>query len=336
MKYKNILIAGGAGFIGTNIAEVATSRGHGVTVLDNIVRPGVEENLTYLKKFGANVVRGDVRNFVDLERLPKADAIINLAANPGIPWSMKWPLYDFNVNALGALNLLEYSRLHGKIPVIFASTNKIYSDEVNDFSTVEKKTRYIWKDKNFIGINEEFPMDSSGKHPHSPYGCSKATADLYHQEYFHIYGVPTVVNRMSCIYGLYQKGVEDQGWLWWFVLAKKKNKKLNIYGDGKQVRDALFGTDLARLYVEELENINNHQGQVFNVGGGPKHTVSLLEVIDYLDKKGGKPLKLKFHDWRPADHRVYISDISKVTKVTGWRPTTSVWEGIDKMWASIE
>lgn len=335
MKYKNILVAGGAGFIGTNIAEVARRRGHGVTVFDNFVRPGVEENAPYLEKFGARIVRGDVRSVEDLGRLPKVDAIINLAANPGIIWSMKWPLYDFNVNALGALNLLELARNRGGLPVIVASTNKVYSEEVNEIPLVERKTRYVWKDKNFKGIDEKFPMDSAGKYPHSPYGCSKATADLYHQEYFHIYGVPTVVNRMSCIYGLYQKGVEDQGWLWWFVEAKRKNKPLNIYGDGKQVRDALFGTDLAELYLEELENIKEHQGQVYNVGGGMRYTVSLLEVIDYLNQKGGKNLKLKFYPWRAADHRIYISDITKVTSHSNWKPTTTVWEGIDKMWDSL-
>lgn len=336
MKYKKILIAGGAGFIGTNIAEVALKRGHGVVVFDNFVRPGVEENVPYLAKFGAKIIRGDIRFTDDLARLPKIDAIINLAANPGIPWSMKWPLYDFSVNALGALHLLELARKRGNIPVLFASTNKVYSEEINEIPMVERKTRYVWKDKKFKGINEEFPMESAGKYPHSPYGCSKAAADLYHQEYFHIYGVPTVVNRMSCIYGLYQKGVEDQGWLWWFVKAKKKNLPLNIYGNGKQVRDALFGTDLAELYLEQLENIKKHQGQVYNVGGGPKNTVSLLEVIDYLNKKGGKKLKLKFFDWRPADHRIYISDISKVTSRSKWKPTTTVWQGIDKMWESME
>lgn len=331
-KYKKILIAGGAGFVGTNIAEIATKRGHGVVVFDNFVRPGVEENVVHLEKFGAEIVRGDVRNSQDFERLPKVDAIINLAANPGIPWSMKWPLYDFKVNLEGALNLLELSRRLGRIPVIFASTNKIYSEEVNDIPMIEKKTRYVWRDKKFKGVSEKFPMDSAGKYPHSPYGCSKAAADLYHQEYFHIYGVPTVVNRMSCIYGLYQKGVEDQGWLWWFVEAKKKNKSLNIYGNGKQVRDALFGTDLAKLYVEELENIKKHQGQVYNVGGGMKHTVSLIEVIDYLNQKGDKTLKLKYFPWRPADHKIYISDITKVVSQSNWQPTITVWEGIDKMW----
>lgn len=336
MKYKRILIAGGAGFIGTNIAEMALKRGQKVVIFDNFVRSGVEENAAYLKKLGAKVIRGDVRSSEDFQRLPKVDAIINLAANPGIPWSIKWPLYDFSVNALGALNLLELARRLGKIPVIFASTNKIYSDEVNQLPVAERKTRYIWKDKSLKGISERFAMDGKGQYPHSPYGCSKAAADLYHQEYFHIYGVPTVVNRMSCIYGLHQKGVEDQGWLWWFVQAKKKNLPLNIYGNGKQVRDALFGTDLAKLYLEELRDIKKHKGQVYNVGGGLKNSVSLLEVINYLDKKGGQKIKLKFFDWRVADHRIYISDIKKITSSSNWKPTTSPWEGIDKIWDSME
>lgn len=334
MKHK-ILIAGGAGFIGTNIAIEALKKGHRVIVFDNYIRPGVEGNAWHLRKLGAKIVRGDIRSTEDLERVSGVSAIINLAANPGIPWSMKWPLYDFKINALGALHLLEFARKKGNLPVIFASTNKVYSEEINDLPLIERKTRYVYKNPKFKGINEAFPMDSAGKYPHSPYGCSKATADLYHQEYWHIYQVPTVVNRMSCIYGLYQKGVEDQGWLWWFVEAKKRGRSLNIYGDGKQVRDALFGSDLAKLYLEQLTNIKKHQGQVYNVGGGKKHTVSLIEVVDYLNQKGGRPLKLKYHPWRPADHRVYISDISKVTKNSNWHPKTSVWEGIDQMWASL-
>ena len=334
-KIKKILIAGGAGFIGTNIGEYALKRGYEVVVFDNFVREGVEENARYLKKLGAEIVRGDVRSQEDLGRISKINAIINLAANPGVPWSIKWPFYDFSINAIGALNLLEFSRARGKIPVILASTNKVYSEEVNEIPMEEKETRYVWKDRDFKGINEEIPVDSAGKYPHSPYGCSKLAADLYHQEYFHIYDVPTVVNRMSLIYGLYQKGVEDQGWLWWFVEAKKKNLPLNIYGDGKQVRDTLFGTDLAKLYLEELENIKKHKGQVYNVGGGPQNTVSLIEVIDYLNKKGGKKLRLKFHPWRPADHIIYISDITKISSCSKWKPTTSVWKGIDKMWEAM-
>jgi CDP-paratose 2-epimerase len=339
---KTLIVTGGCGFIGTNICLLAIKKGYNVVAFDH-----TEDNAVILKNAKVEIIRGDVRNQHDLERLPtKAAGIIHLAANPGIPWSIKWPLYDFTANAVGTLHVLEYARKHA-IPVIFASTNKIYSEEINLFPVKEQKSRYVWNFskkslptlRNAVidgisekGINEYFPMDSAGRYPHSPYGASKATGDLYCQEYFHIYDLPVVINRMSCIYGLYQKGVEDQGWTDWFVHAKIKDMPLNIYGDGKQVRDCLFGTDVAELYLTELEQIDKVKGQVFNVGGGVDNTISLLEAIDYLNKKGGKKLELSFKPWRPADQKIYIADISKVKKLTGWEPTTSVFEGLDKIW----
>lgn len=345
---KTLVITGGCGFIGTNIALHAQQKGYRVICFDSLIRPLSEENIPILKNAGIDILRGDIRNSQDLARLPKSiDGAIHLGANPGIPWSINWPIFDFTTNALGSLNILEYSRLNGKFPVILASTNKIYSEEINLVPVKAQGKRYVWDftkvNKKKIrpsvsfgltkrGVNEDFPMDSSGRFPHSPYGASKATADLYAQEYFHIYGIPAVINRMSCIYGLYQKGVEDQGWTDWFVRAKINNSPLNIYGDGKQVRDALFGSDVAELYIKEFENIDKVRGQVFNVGGGIKNTISLLESIDYLNKKGGKPLKLVFKPWRAADQKIYISDISKVQKVLGWSPKVGVFQGIDKMW----
>src|SRR3989344_4890599 len=345
---KTLVVTGGCGFIGTNIVLHAKEKGYKVIAFDSLIRPLSEENLPILKRAGVEIVRGDVRNPQDIERLPKPiHGIIHLGANPGIPWSIAWPIFDFTTNALGTLNVLEISRLNGKFPVIFASTNKIYSEEINLVPVKAKGKRYVWdcakvnkkKVRGTVlagltrsGVNEDFPMDSSGRFPHSPYGASKATADLYCQEYFHIYGVPTVVNRMSCIYGLYQKGVEDQGWTDWFVRAKINNQPLNIYGDGKQVRDALFGTDVTKLYIKEFENIDDVAGQVFNVGGGVKNTISLLEAIEHLNKKGGKPLKLTFKPWRAADQKIYISDISKVQKILGCKPKVGVIEGIDKIW----
>lgn len=346
-----ILITGGAGFIGTNITLYALEQKNKVIVFDSFLRKGVEENARILQKAGATIIRGDVRNTEDLKRIPySVDAIIHLAGNPGIPWSIANPVFDFEANTLGTLHVLEFSRQNGKIPVLFASTNKIYSEEINLIPIKEKQTRYVWNFNNSNkkgirqailqgisekGINENFPMDSSGKFPHSPYGVSKAAADLYCQEYYHIYGIPTVVNRMSCIYGLYQKGVEDQGWIDWFVRAKKNGIALNIYGDGKQVRDALFGTDLAKLYLLELKNIHKIKGMVFNVGGGEKHTVSLLEVITMLNNKGGEKLRYSYKPWRPADQKIFISDISKIKKTLGWQPTTSLREGIDLMWKNV-
>jgi CDP-paratose 2-epimerase len=344
---KSIIITGGCGFIGTNIAIAALKKGYSVNAFDSLIRPHTEENATILKSLGVHIIRGDVRNHHDLERLPgHVSGIIHLAANPGIPWSIKWPEYDFASNALGTLNILEFSKKNKSIPVIFASTNKIYSEELNMIPVKELETRYSWNfsaiEKKLIrdsalygisahGVNENFPMDSSGKFPHSPYGVSKAVGDLYCQEYFHIYGIPVVINRMSCIYGLYQKGVEDQGWLDWFVNAKINNIPINIYGDGKQVRDCLFGSDLAELYLLELENINKLKGQVFNVGGGTKFTISLIEAINYLNTTGGQKLKLTFKPWRPADQKVYISDITKITKLLNWKPKTTIERGLESM-----
>ena len=292
---KTLIVTGGCGFIGTNICLLAIKKGYHVVAFDSFIRPHTEENAVILKESGVEIIRGDVRSEHDFERLPKkANGIIHLAANPGIPWSIKWPMYDFSVNAMGTLNVLEFARKNNLIPVIFASTNKVYSEEINLIPVKEEKTRHVWNfEKNVKpplrssvlegltekGVNENFPMDSAGKFPHSPYGVSKATGDLYCQEYYHMYGVPTVVNRMSCIYGLYQKGVEDQGWTDWFVQAKIHNRPLNIYGDGKQVRDCLFGGDVAELYLLELEMIEKVKGQIFNVGGGITNTISLLETI---------------------------------------------------------
>lgn len=345
---KTLVVTGGCGFIGTNICLFARKKKYKVIAFDSLIRKHTEENAAILENSKVEIIRGDVRNTQDLERLPyKIDGIIHLAANPGIPWSISWPLYDFTTNALGTLNILEFARSKGRTPVILASTNKVYSEEINLIPVKEKGKRYMWDfvkvKKNKIrpsvlegitpnGVNENFPMDSSGRFPHSPYGVSKATSDLYCQEYFHIYGLPTVINRMSCIYGLYQKGVEDQGWTDWFVRAKVYSKPLNIFGNGKQVRDALFGTDVAELYLKELEDINKVKGQVFNVGGGPKNTISLLEAIDHLNSKGGKPLKLNFKPWRQADQKIYISNISKVSKMLNWKPKVGVLEGIDKIW----
>ena len=334
-----ILITGGAGFLGTNIATYAINRGHKVVAFDSLIRNGVESNI--LEHESYTLIRGDVRNAEDLERIPPVDAIIHLAANPGVPWSINSPLYDFEVNARGTINVLEFARSRGKIPVIYASTNKVYSDKVNTIALKENKTRYVIDDKKFFdGISETYPIDGLGKFGHSPYGCSKYAGDVYCQEYSQIFDVPTVINRMSCLYGKYQQGVADQGWVAWFIIAKVLELPLTIFGDGKQVRDVLYGDDVARLYISQLENIDTHKGQVYNIGGGPKNTTSLLEFIDLLDNtkiNGGpeyKKLEVSFKDWRPCDHRVYISDIKKIEP--HWKPTTAFATGVMKTYEWVE
>lgn len=322
-----ILITGGAGFIGTNIAQLARAKGHKPYIFDSFVRNNTEENIID----GVTYIRGDIRNYEDFQRiLPELDGIIHLAGQCGVPWSMSWPLYDFNVNALGSLNVLEYARSHDNIPVILASTNKVYHDGINEIPMREEETRFVWE--NYEGVPETFPIDSQGKHPKSPYGVSKTTADLYFQEYYHMYKTPTVVNRMSCIYGYHQKGVEDQGWISHFVKTiEEGDGQINIYGNGKQVRDMLWGTDVASLYLDELEHIDLYKGQVFNVGGGKDNTLSLLEAIKEIESNTINRAKLTFLDERPADQRIYISDITKVTSIHGWKPRTSPHDGIQLM-----
>jgi len=349
-KMGKVLCTGGCGFIGTNMCEVLVDRGYEVVALDNLSRRGVHKNKEYLEKMYKDkfkFVWGDVRNTEDLDREIKDEigAIVHLAANPGIPRSIVNPIYDFKENALGTLNMLEFARTRQVKAFIYASTNKVYSDGVNQIALIERKKRYdiaaglfekvYFEGATEKGFTEDFAIDGVGAFPHSPYGCSKYVGDIYCQEYYHGFKVPTVVNRMSCIYGKYQHGVEDQGWLSWFCLAKIQNKPLNIFGNGKQVRDCLFGRDVAELYEEEIRNIDTNAGQVYNVGGGIHNSVSLLQVIDHLNFKDGRKLDLEFKDWRLADHKLYISDISKL-EARGWKPKTSIWDGIDILHKHIQ
>jgi len=327
-----ILITGGIGFIGCNTALKAMEQGHEVYAFDNLSRTGVEFNLAELSKHKLfHLIRGDVRDVSDLDRIPEVDSIIHLAANPGIPWSIKWPRYDFEVNTLGTLNVLEFARERGKLPTIYASSNKVFSEAVNEIPMKEESIRYRWISEEYKnGIPESFPVDSQGRYPHSCYGISKFTADLYAQEYYHIYRVPTVVNRQSCIAGKWQQGCQDQGWVAWFCFVKMFNATLNIFGNGKQVRELLNVEDFADLYLVQLQSIDTHKGKVYNVGGGPKFSRSLREVMDYLVQLEGNPFKIVYQNWRPADHKIYISDISKISKY--WKPKISPEETVKQIW----
>ena len=324
---KRILVTGGAGFIGSNVAEYLASKGYEVIIFDSFIRRGVEHNVSRLG--GVKVIRGDVRFYYDLEKVGAVEGIIHTAANPGIRWSILMPRFDFDSNASGTLNVLEFARRLGGIPVIYCSSNKVYDGgKINAIPIKESETRYEFDDPKYkCGIPSDFPIDGGD---HSCYGVSKLAGDIYSQEYCHNMGVPTVVNRMSCIAGSWQLGVEDQGWLAWFVFAAITGKTINIYGDGKQIRDILDIDDLARLFEMQLKCIDKHKGQVYNVGGGPKNTLSLLESIDYLNSKLNINIPLKFHPWRIADQRVYVSNISKLEKF--WQPQTTPYELLDKIY----
>lgn len=307
-----ILISGGCGFIGTNIALEAKSRGHEVVCYDNLSRKGSNNNMDFLVKQGVICIVGDILN---IQGDNQYDGIIHLAANAGVPWSIDNPVGDFEQNAVGTLNLLEYAR-ERKTPFIFASTNKVYPNRPM-----------------LAPVNEDFPIDAGSEYHHSPYGVSKLAADQYCLEYYQTYGVPTVVNRMSCIYGLYQNGVSEQGWIDHFIRTIGfGDGKIDIFGNGLQVRDMLWGGDVAKLYLDQLENIDKVKGQVFNVGGGDENKVNLLEAIELIELYSGNKADITFKDWRQADQKYYVSDISKVTSMLNWKPTVSPREGIRMMY----
>ena len=355
-----ILITGGVGHIGTNLCNEAIKRGHNVVVMDNLHREEVISNLRWLRekytKKQFQFVWGDVRNQDDFDRVPVAEAIIHAAANPGIPWSIKYPLYDFETNAKGTLHALEFARKCGNVPFIYASTNKTFSDVINEIPVTETDTRYKWgwtglpggwfeekgellnggidfHDNKFpIAINQNFPVSGFGKYGHSMYGISKLTGELYVQEYHVQYDLPAVINRMSCIYGLFQKGAIEQGWISHFInKIGFDDGELQFFGTGKQVRDVLDARDLAKLYLDEIEQIEKCDGEIFTVGGGPDNTVSLIEVVAEIEKQTGKKSTISYHDKRPADQDIYISSLTRVEEVMGWKPTISFKQTVADM-----
>lgn len=332
-----ILITGGAGFVGCNLADYFLRKGHEVIVFDNFMRNGVEKNVKWLEenhKKGLNIIKGDVRNYDALKNACKdVNTIFHTAAQVAVTTSIKNPREDFEINALGTFNVLEAARNSNTNPiVIYTSTNKVYGNNVNKIPLIEKETRYEFDDPNFKnGIPEDFSTDAD---EHTPYGCSKYAGDIYMRDFHDIFGLKTVTFRMSCIYGLHQYGNEDQGWVAHFIIFSVLNKPLILYGDGKQVRDVLFIDDLARTFELAIKNINKTKGKAYNIGGGPENTISLLELLDML-KKFGLKLKYSFDDWRPADQKVYISDIRRAREF-GWNPRIPPKEGITKLFEWVK
>ena len=327
-----ILITGGAGLVGSHVADYYAKRANEVIVLDNLMRSqlfgcdkkSVEYNWQWLSRHpNVRLIKGDVRNEEDVNRAigKRVDVVIHAAGQPGIPLSIRIPKEDFDINAFGTLNVLECVRQ--KCPdatFIYCSTNKVYGENVNKVLLEEQKTRYVYKE--ISGISEEMPIDYAG---HTPYGVSKCAGDLYTQEYARIYGMKTGVFRMSCIYGIRQFGFEDQGWIAWLTIAILSGKPITIYGDGKQVRDLLYVDDLVQAYDFFIRSDIKHG--IWNIGGGAENTVSLNESIEFLEKETGKKTKISFSDWRLSDQKVYISDISKINKELRWKPHISPENG---------
>jgi len=330
-----VLVTGGAGFIGCNLTHHLISKGNDVIVYDNLSRPRTQFNLEWLKnEFGKgfSFVRGDIR---DMDKLAKAakkvDAIYHMAGQVAITTSVANPREDFEINAYGTFNVLEAARKSGRQPIVFyASTNKVYGG-LERIKIFKGKTRYFFKGLP-KGVPESFGLDF-----YSPYGCSKGCGDQYVRDYSRIYNLPTIVFRQSCIYGYRQFGVEDQGWLAHFVIAAISGKDIIIYGDGKQVRDVLFIDDLINAINLAVSNIKVTSGNVYNIGGGYKNTLSVwTETKLLLEGLLKKKIKAKMFDWRPGDQRIYVSDMSKAKKDFGFYPKISPKEGIGELFLWVE
>lgn len=338
---RRILITGGAGLVGSHAAEYFANKNWRVVVLDNLIRSrlfktkkkSVEYNWKYLAQFpNIERIRGDVRSEKDVRRAigGGVDAILHAAGQPGVGFSLSDPKEDFSINTLGTLNVLESVRRRSpKAAFLFCSTNKVYGENVDRIPLKKEKSRYHFK--GIKGVHETFPIDLAG---HTPYGVSKYAADLYVQEYGYVYGMKTGVFRMSCIYGTRQFGFEDQGWVAHFVIQSVMRRPLTIYGDGRQVRDVLYVSDLVQAYDRFIQG--GKGPSVFNIGGGPGQTTSLLELVSLLKKRLGVPIRIRFEDWRPSDQKVYISDTTKIERDLRWKISIPFKVGLEKLIRWVE
>jgi CDP-paratose 2-epimerase len=317
---RSALIFGGAGFIGSNLAyQLLTQTEARVHIFDNLTRPGVRHNLEWLRKAARNsgrlqVTVEDVRDRKAVSQaVAKATEIYHFAAQVAVTTSVADPREDFEVNLCGTFNVLEAARVCGHKPfMLFTSTNKVYGN-LGLGGPAELATRYAYPAHH--GVSELQSLDF-----HSPYGCSKGAADQYVHDYARIYGLPTVVFRMSCIAGPRQFGTEDQGWVAHFMYSALQQKPIVIYGDGKQVRDVLCVYDLVRAFEAVRLNAAATAGQVYNVGGGSENSISLLELIREIKQSTGRQLEYVLDERRPGDQLFYITDYRKLQTHTGWEP----------------
>lgn len=326
---RPVLITGGAGFIGTNIAHRLLRRGVPVTVFDNLSRPGVERNLRWLAAEHGSLLRvevADVRDAAALRRcIAPAGRVVHLAAQVAVTTSMADPLVDFEVNALGTLNVLEALRgMSEPAPLLYTSTNKVYGN-LEDVELTNSGRRYEPADAGLraSGIDEHRPLQFR-----SPYGCSKGSADQYVLDYTRSFGLPAAVFRMSCIYGPHQFGTEDQGWVAHFLIRALSRRGITLFGDGHQVRDVLFIDDLVDAVDAAFASMDTVSGHAFNIGGGPGSTTSLLELVEAIGDLCGERPDVEFGEWRTGDQRYYVSDTRRFNALTGWHPRFSIEDGL--------
>jgi CDP-paratose 2-epimerase len=346
MLAGKMLVTGGAGFVGSHAVEHFADEGWGVTAIDNLSRgrvlgqPGIDTanySWKYLSgKRNIELVNASICDASLVDRLVKdVDVVIHTAGQVAVTASLKNPRGDFEANMQGTFTLLEACRkARRNITLVFCSTNKVYGENVNSIPVKLDGDRYIYADDRYArGLSESFSVDNC---KHTPYGVSKLAADLYVQEYGRTYGLKTAVFRMSCIYGARQIGNPDQGWVAHFILTALRNKEITIYGDGKQVRDVLYVDDLVAAYDAFLRS--GLTFGLFNIGGGPRNTLSLLELVAHIEKMLNKKLRVSFGEWRDGDQKVYVSNIDHVTRTLKWVPKVSVQEGLLRVfeWAKSE
>jgi CDP-paratose 2-epimerase len=333
-KEKRVtLITGGAGFIGTNLADRLLRSGKQVLLFDNLSRPGVEENWRWISKVHGGKVHlemKDVRDRYALRKaLSQADQVFHFAAQVAVTSSLTDVQFDFENNILGTMNLLEELRaIKDPPPLVFTSTNKVYGS-LDHVKLQVKGQRYepVHEKIHRNGIDESLVLSF-----HSPYGCSKGAAEQYILDYARTFGLPAVVFRMSCIYGPHQMGTEDQGWVAHFLIRAIEDQPITLYGDGMQVRDILFVEDLVDAFLLAQQQMEKISGQAFNIGGGTGNAICLLELLNLIGElKGKKPRTLQ-DQWRCSDQRYYVSNCTKFHKATGWSPKTDVRRGVEKLY----
>ena len=340
---SKVLITGGGGFIGSHVAEYYAKKNYvdEVIVIDNLSRNKLlnkeirnyDYNWNYLHQFKKiRFYKKDIRHLKFLKKVLKdneIDIIIHAAAQTAVTTSIINPLSDFENNIIGTFNILESVRLSKLDPImILCSTNKVFGNNVNKCELIENDLRYDLINEFSKGISEDFAIDLC---EHTPYGNSKLCSDLYFQEYGHIYGLKTGVFRMSCIYGTRQFGIEDQGWIAHFIISAITKKNINIFGNGKQVRDILYISDLINAYDSFVQRVNKIGHDVYCIGGGIDNSLSLLELLNILKAELNIEINYKFFDWRPSDQKIYISNIRKVEEALQWSPKVNPIEGIRKL-----
>lgn len=329
LRRRPILITGGAGFIGSNLADRFAREGYDVLVYDALARRGVESNLEWLKKRHPGritAVIGDVRDETALaDAAREAQAVFHMAAQVAVTTSLVDPREDFEINVRGTLNILDALRSRKeRVPLVFASTNKVYGD-LADVALDKTNDAYAPRDSAIraAGISEERPLDF-----HTPYGCSKGAADQYVLDYARSFDIPTCVLRMSCIYGQRQMGTEDQGWVAHFLIRALEGEPITVYGDGCQVRDVLDVGDTVEAYVSAWKRIDAVQGRAFNLGGGPSNAISLKQLLLHIEEVIGRPVQTAYSDWRAGDQRYYVSDTRAATRELGLAAPTPWRKGV--------